>query len=157
MAQRAGRWVPSTSAREIRGAACGCFGYGGAMGRFLFPPRRHRLLHQSWQVVEQRHRLHGLRAPGSPLYRRRLRPGPAGPVDHRYVVAGSHNLNIASADSESELLLVLDAPEEAATLEGWLVEQEALPFHTATGSPPSWRTSTRQLEWLSQHWPSLRS
>jgi hypothetical protein len=27
---------PSSSARKIRGAACVCFGYGGAMGRFLF-------------------------------------------------------------------------------------------------------------------------
>ncbi len=80
-------------------------------------------------------------------------------VDHRYVVAGSHNLDIASAYWESELLLVLDAPDEAAILERWLANHEAtaLPFHTADGSWPAWRTTTRQPEWLSQHWPSLLS
>ena len=80
-------------------------------------------------------------------------------VDERLVVAGSHNVDIASSYWESEVLLVLDAPEEARRLGDWLRAQEphALRFARTADGVPEWRQQTLQPLWLSQHWPSLLS
>jgi len=80
-------------------------------------------------------------------------------VDDRWVVAGSHNIDIASAYWESEVVLVLDAPEEAHRLRSWLTDREPLAraFHDSVDGRPAWRDHTAQPEWLSQHWPSLLS